>query len=250
MSQPEAPGQKERAFPARKVLGYTRVSTAEQVEGFGLAVQRKAITDYCKQNNLRLVEVFSDEGVSGSNGLDARKGLSEVLTAVEIGAISGLVVYRLDRLARDLVLQETLMARMRKAGVEVLSVTEPDIDSDDATRVLVRQVLGAIAQYERALIRSRMGAGKAAKRATGGYAGGRPPFGWRAEGKELVPDEREQEIIALARRLAGEGLSSRQVAARLEQGGHNPKVGRRWSSVQVGRLLREPRDAVASNDLG
>ena len=55
----------------------------------------------------------------------------------------------------------------------------------------MRQVLGAIAEYERALIRSRMGAGKAAKLATGGYAGGRPPSGWRAEGKELVPDERE-----------------------------------------------------------
>jgi DNA invertase Pin-like site-specific DNA recombinase len=148
------------------------------------------------------------------------------------------VVYRLDRLARDLVLQETLMARMRKAGVEVLSVTEPDIDSDDATRVLVRQVLGAIAQYERALIRSRMAAGRAAKMAIGGYAGGRPPFGWRAEGKELVPEEREQQVIALARVLSSEGLSSRQIAARLEEAGHRPKVGQRWSSVQVGRLLR------------
>jgi DNA invertase Pin-like site-specific DNA recombinase len=178
-------------MPARKVIGYTRVSAAEQVEGFGLTVQRKAITDHCKENGLRLIEVFSDEGGSGSNGLDARRGLSEVLAVVESDMVSGLVVYRLDRLARDLVLQETLMARMRKAGVEVLSVTEPDIDSDDATRVLVRQVLGAIAQYERALIRSRMAAGRAAKMAIGGYAGGRPPFGWRAEGKELVPDERE-----------------------------------------------------------
>jgi DNA invertase Pin-like site-specific DNA recombinase len=214
-------------MPARKVLGYTRVSTAEQVEGFGLTVQRKAIAAYCKENGLRLIEVLSDEGVSGSNGLDARKSLSEVLAVVESGIVSGLVVYRLDRLARDLVLQETLMARMRKAGVEVLSVTEPDIDSDDATRVLVRQVLGAIAQYERALIRSRMAAGRAAKLATGGYGGGRPPFGWRAEGKQLVPDAREQAVIGLARQLHDEGLSSRQVAARLEQAGHRPKVGER-----------------------
>jgi hypothetical protein len=63
------------------------------------------------------------------------------------------------------------------------------------------------------------------------------PFGWRAEGKELVHDAREQEVIALARRLAAEGLSSRQVAARLEEGGHRPKTGERWSSVQVCRIL-------------
>ena len=84
-----------------------------------------------------------------------------------------------------------------------------------------------------------MAAGRAAKLATGGYAGGRPPFGWRAEGKQLVPDEREQEIIALARQLTREGLSSRQVAARLKEAGHRPKAGGRWSSVQVGRILRE-----------
>ncbi len=53
------------------------------------------------------------------------------------------------RLTCDLVLQETLMASMCKADVEVFSVTEPDIDSDDATRVLVRQVLGSIAQRAR-----------------------------------------------------------------------------------------------------
>jgi hypothetical protein len=84
-----------------------------------------------------------------------------------------------------------------------------------------------------------MATGGAAKLVTGGYSGGRPPFGWRAEGKELVPDEREQEVIALARHLAQEGLSSRKIAARLEEADHRPKVGQKWSSVQVCRLLRE-----------
>jgi len=222
----------------RKVLGYVRVSTAEQVDGFGLSVQRKAIAGYAKAAGMCLVRTFSDEGISGSNGLDTRQGLAEMLAVVESGQVSGLVVYRLDRLARDLVLQETLMARMRKAGVEVLSVTEPDIDSDDATRILVRQVLGAIGQYERALIRSRMAAGRAAKLAAGGYGGGRPPFGWRAEGRELVPEPVEQETIALIRRLSAEGLSSRQIAAKLDEAGHRPKAGQHWTSVGVLRVLQ------------
>jgi DNA invertase Pin-like site-specific DNA recombinase len=222
----------------RKAIGYVRVSTAEQVEGFGLAIQRKAIANYCKANELRLVRTYSDEGISGSNGLDTRHGLAELLAVVESGKASGLVVYRLDRLARDLVLQETLMARMRKAGVEVLSVTEPDIDSDDATRVLVRQVLGAIGQYERALIRARMDAGKAAKAAGGGYTGGRPPFGWRAEGRELVPDDAEQAVIAQAQQLADQGHSLRQIAGELEASGVRPKVGERWAPAQVARLLK------------
>ena len=86
---------------------------------------------------------------SAPGGTAQTLGLAEVLAVVESGSVSGLVVYRLDRLARDLVLQETLMARMVKGAVEVISVSEPDIDSDDATRVLVRQVLGAIANTRR-----------------------------------------------------------------------------------------------------
>ena len=120
----------------------------------------------------------------------------------------------------------------------MISVSEPDMDSDDPTRVLVRQVLGSISQYERALIRGRMMAGKAAKVSKGGYGGGRPPFGWRAEGKELGPEPREQEAIVLVRQLAEEGLSTRQIAARLEQAGLRPKVGEHWSSVQVLRILQ------------
>ena len=169
---------------ARKVLGYTRVSTQEQVTtGYGLEVQAKAIRDYARANGLRVARILSDEGQSGTNGLDARVGLAEALAIVERGEVAGIVVARMDRLARDLLLQETLMARMRQAGAEVISVSEPDMDSDDPTRVLVRQVLGSISQFERALIRGRMMAGRAAKVAGGGYGGGRPPFGWRARGQ-------------------------------------------------------------------
>ena len=112
-----------------------------------------------------------------------------------------------------------------------MSVTEPDIERDDYSVPSL--------SYERALIRSRMAAGRAVKLATGGYSGARPPFGWRAEGKGLVPDEPEQEIVALARQLSDEGLSSRQIAEHLEGAGHRPKVGERWSSVEVCRILRD-----------
>ena len=58
------------------------------------------------------------------------------------------------------------------------------------------------------------------------------------EGKELVPDAREQEVVAFMRQLSDEGLSSRQIAARLGGAGHRPKVGEHWSSVQVLRVLQ------------
>ncbi len=220
-----------------RALGYVRVSTTDQVEGFGLDVQRRAIADYCKAKELRLVRVFADEGVSGSNGLETRRGLADLVSAAEQPEITELVVYRLDRLARDLVLQETTMARMKRAGVEVLSVSEPDIDSDDPTRVMIRQVLGAISQHERALIRSRMAAGKAAKAAQGGYTGGGPPFGWRAVGGDLVPDEAEQAVVRRIHGMHAQGLSLRKIAESLTQAGLKPRRGGPWHPMQVSTIL-------------
>lgn len=224
-------------MPKPRAIGYVRVSTIEQVNGFGLDVQETAIRSYAKEHGYRLVDVARDEGLSGSNGLDTRKGLADALAALERGEAEALIVYRLDRLARDLIVQETTIARLQEAGVTLLSVTEPDIDSEDATRVLVRQVLGAIGQYERALIRSRMAAGRAAKAAKGGYAGGRPKFGYRAVAGELQPEPTEQAVIGFARKLRAEGKSIRQIAAALTEEGHKPKAGHVWHPPQVARLL-------------
>lgn len=231
----------------RKAVGYLRVSTTEQIEGFGLEVQGNAIETYCRKRGFRLVQVLSDEGQSGANGLENRVGLAEALAFVERGEVKSLVVYRLDRLARDLLLQETIIARMRTAGAQVLSVSEPDVESDDATRVLVRQVLGAISQYERAVIKGRMMAGKAAKIKSGGYGGGRPSFGKAAKDKSLVDDDQEGQTIELISQLHADGMSLRQIAARLQESGTPSKSGQRWYPMQVKRVLDRISDATSNS---
>ena len=98
-----------------RVVGYLRVSTDAQAEhGFGLDVQEQAIRQWAKRENKVLTELFSDAGVSGSNGLESRVALADALSAMKEGRAEGLVVYRLDRLARDLVLQETLLLEIRR----------------------------------------------------------------------------------------------------------------------------------------
>lgn len=236
--------QNRQAKP--QAVGYVRVSTAEQVDGFGLAAQRKVIRDYCRSNGLRLVATFADEGVSGSNGLETRIGLAEALAALRAGSGACLVVYRLDRLARDLILQETLVQRLRDQGTPVRSATEADLDTDtdDPTKVLIRQIVGAVGQYERAVIRGRMMAGKAAKRDQGGYAGGRPPYGKKAEGRQLVDDPETAKVVALVGRLRGEGRSYRDIANSLTERGYRPRPKRRqddpgpkWHPTTIRRIV-------------
>jgi DNA invertase Pin-like site-specific DNA recombinase len=124
-----------------RLVAYLRVSTDAQAErGLGLDVQRDTITKWARAHGHRIVLSAADEGVSGSNGIDGRDALPDALTALRDGAAAGLVVYHLDRLARDLVLQEQLLAELRNLGAEVFSTAagEQDYLKDDPDDPSVR----------------------------------------------------------------------------------------------------------------
>jgi DNA invertase Pin-like site-specific DNA recombinase len=234
-----------------KVAAYLRVSTDRQAEhGLGLDVQRAEIKKWAKANGHRIVMWAQDEGVSGSNGLDTREALPEVLAAVRSRVAAGLVVYRLDRLARDLVLQEQLLAEVRRMGGEVFSTSASESaflvdDPDDPSRKLIRQILGAVNEYERTMIRLRLRSGRARKRLAG-YAGdGPPPFGYRAEAGELVADADEQAILARIRALRSEGRSLRDIAAVLTGEGYRPKRSATWHPGSL-RLIVNRMERPAS----
>jgi len=120
----------------------------------------------------------------------------------------------------------------------VLSASEPDLDmdTDDPTKVLIRQIIGAVSQYERAVIRGRMVAGKAAKREKGGYLGGTVPYGFRLEEGQVVPHEDEQAVVALVGRLRASGASLREIATQLDAQGLRPRDGDRWHPNTIRRI--------------
>jgi DNA invertase Pin-like site-specific DNA recombinase len=219
-------------------VAYIRVSTTEQLKGFGLDIQEKAIKDFCKAEGMRLVGVFRDEGQSGSNGLESRVGFAAALAALKDHDGAQLVVYRLDRLARDLILQETLVERLREDGTPVRSASEPDLDMDtsDPTKVLIRQIIGAVSQYERTVIRGRMMAGKAAKKAAGGFLGGSVPYGFRLVDGQVVTYDDEQKVVKLVGRRALAGASLRQIADELDRKGYRPRTGGTWHPNTVRRI--------------
>src|SRR3989442_2921018 len=94
---------------AVKIVGYVRVSSDGQIDGLGLDVQRQAISRWAKQHGHRLVTVISDEGVSGTVDASERPGLAEALSWLVRGDAEGLVIHKLDRLARRLTAQEATL---------------------------------------------------------------------------------------------------------------------------------------------
>jgi len=228
-----------------KIAGYLRVSTAAQAEeGFGLDVQRDSVKKWAKAHGHKLVVVLADEGVSGVKELDDRPALGDALELVRSGEVEGVVVPKLDRLARDLIVQETLLAEIRRHGGQVFSCMAGEDgyladDPNDPSRRLIRQVLGAVSEYERSVIALRLRSGRRRKAETGGYAYGRPPVGFVARGRELVASPAEQVALDRIRELKAGGASVRQICETLEAEGIPTKSGRgAWQPAVVGRILK------------
>lgn len=204
---------------------YLRVSTDQQADsGSGLEIQEEACRRWLRAGRHKLVEVCSDAGRSGGADVGHRPGLARALALVGADRADGVLVHRLDRLARDLVLQEQLLAELHRRGKELASVDQTENASlvhspDDPTRALVRRMLGSIAQYEREVIRLRLMAGRTRKALDGGYAGGHPAYGYAAVRGELVKLPAEQVTIRQILRLRRAGESYRAIADELERRG-------------------------------
>ena len=223
-----------------KAVGYIRVSSATQLDGYGLATQEADIKKAANSHDLKLTQVFSDEGVSGSLEAALRPGLAEALARIESGEAEVLLVPRLDRLARRLTIQEAALAQVWRHEGIVIAADQgpvPKDDPDDPMRTAMRQMMGVFGQLERAMIVARLKRGREVKRTGGGYAAGRPPYGLRAVGGSLVADPQEEEAIKLARRLRKSGLSYRKIGERLHAQGLHPRSGGRWHPPMVSRLV-------------
>lgn len=247
--------QRGKVTPVRYAV-YLRVSTDQQADtGLGLEVQEQACRSWLRSNKHRLAGIFTDAGRSGTADVGDRPALAAALAALLEDKADGLLVYRLDRLARDLVLQEQVLAEMHRLGKELSSCSATEDANlahapDDPTRALVRRILGSIAAYERDVIRLRLAAGRRRKVLSGGWAGGGVPYGFTAVRGELVKVPAEQRAIRLMTRLVGEGWSYRRVCAELERRDMPSRApGGTWHPNTVrGICLREmPRKAIAQN---
>ncbi len=172
----------------RRAFGYCRVSTVSQSaeDRDGIARQELSIKKWAAANNVRIVKWFRDS-ISGTKDLDNRPALQELMVALHANGVNLVLIEKLDRLARDLMIQESIIADMQRNQFEIVSVMEPDLCSTDPTRVLLRQMMGAFSEYERKMIVQKLhGARQRAKAKSANYKEGRKPYGDRPGEKEVI----------------------------------------------------------------
>ncbi len=217
-----------------RVFGYVRVSTKEQVEsGLGIEAQIKKIKAYCGLYELELVDILIDEGYSGKT-LD-RPALKKLIERLEKGEADGVVIAKLDRLTRSVADMGVLLERVFNEK-QLFSVSE-NVDTRTPSGRLVLNVLISVAQWERETIVERTKDALRAKRARGEKTGGDVPFGYDEKDGKLIPNEKEQRIIDLIKRLRNKGYGLKRIAKFLNENGFRTKKGKAFTHIQVKRIL-------------
>lgn len=213
----------------QKAIGYVRVSTQGQAdEGVSLSAQRAKIEAWCIANDMELVAVFEDAGLSGGS-MSGREGLQAAMKATTKGM--ALVAYSISRLARSTNDMLKIAEDLRKKGADLVSLTEK-IDTTTATGKMIFTMLAAMAAFERDQISERTKMALDYKKANGEvYAP--VPFGYEAIEGRLVTVKREAKIVAeiLRRRDAGESFAA--IADELNARGIEGKRGGRWFASTV-----------------
>jgi DNA invertase Pin-like site-specific DNA recombinase len=213
-----------------KAFAYLRVSGKGQVDGDGFPRQLAAIKGYAKEHGIHIVKVFREEGVTGSKETMDRPAWVDMMSTLHGNGVKTILIEKLDRLARDLMVQEACIADLRKNGFTLLSVQEPDLMATDATRVLMRQLLGAVAQYEKTQIVIKLRAARTRMKAQQGHCEGRKPFGHY---------EGERAAIERMTVLQVSGMSVRAITATLNAEGVPTRTGGAWRDAVVGRILKD-----------
>lgn len=220
--------QKSYADNVTKAFGYVRVSGDSQIDGDGFPRQLAAIKAYAKQHDIRIVKVFREEGVTGKKETMDRPAWVEMMTALHSNGVRTIIIERLDRLARELMVQEATIAELQKQGFALMSVQEPDLMSSDPARIAFRQMMGVFAQYDKSQIVLKLKAARMRKRAKEGRCEGRKPYGHY---------DGESEIVDRMKALRTAGLGFDRIAAQLNTEGVATRTGGRWHGLVINRIL-------------
>lgn len=220
-----------------RAVAYLRCSGLGQVDGDTWDRQSVAIAKYAKHHGLEVVDEFRDAGVSGAKDLDSRPGLAALLDRIESNGVRVVLVENATRLARDLMVSEVILQQLSTLGCKVIAAdsgTDLAADTDDPTRRLIRQVLGAVAEFDRRVTVMKLRAARERKRSRGQRCEGRKPFG-------TFPGEAETlaRIRVLQRKPPAKRRPSLQrICDALNTEGLPTRTGRPWTKQSLNRILR------------
>ncbi|MFH8414400.1 recombinase family protein [Streptomyces collinus] len=214
-----------------RVAIYLRVSTAKQVDGFGLDDQEercRAWVNYQLRNvQHTIVDIYCDGGVSGK--LAHREDVDRLMDDIQAGHVDVVVFGKLDRIGRTMRDIHRWVYDATDFGVRV-ATADGRIDSEDDMFGIQLSLLAYMAEVEHALILERTMGGRIKKIAGGGWASGTPPYGYMLddEGEPVVNPAELEQIMKFAELAIDRKMSRGEAAAELNELGFRTRTGKLW----------------------
>lgn len=188
--------------------------------------QRLAVQSYAARHGLEIVHEYYDAAVKGTDAVDVRPGFAEMIAYMSGNGARTILVENASRFARDLIVQETGYQFLKGLGFTLIAVDDPDaFTSDTPTAIMIRQILGAVSQFEKASLVAKLAGARMRARAKSADG--------RCEGPKPAPEAHR----TLAKTLHADGLSLRAIAAKLAKAGHYSPSGAVYGAESIKRMI-------------
>ena len=215
----------------KKVIGYIRVSTEYQkLKENSINNQIKSINDYCNNDNMCLIDIFEDNGVSGMNS--DRNGLNQLFDKVKKDNIDMVIVYSLSRLGRKLKDVIGFVEMLDKHNVQFVSLKE-NFNNNDIVGKLMFNILDSINEFEVNLLSQRISDVKQYKKSVREVYSGKICFGLKRNGKKLIDNNTELETLKLIHKLRNNKMSYFKISDYLNERNILSKENKQWYGSSV-----------------
>ncbi len=222
-----------RAKNTIPVFAYLRVSSTGQVKGHGFQRQAETIETFASENGYTIIETFRD----AFTGTEAdRPEFNRMVAAILGNGVRTILVESLDRLARDVMVQSLLLAKLAQNGITLINCcTGEDVTaamSEDPMRRALIQIQSVFSELEKCRLVAKMRRAREAKKEANGKCEGRKAFGEKEGEGEVI-----ELMRSLRRKREGQRMSFAKIAEELNARQVPTRTGARWHTTTVQNIL-------------
>ena len=219
----------------QKTSIYIRVSTHWQVDRDSLQVQRRDLIAYSELVlGISDYEIFEDPGYSAKN--TDRPAYQQMISRLRTGEFSHLLVWKIDRISRNLIDFAEMYAELKSLGVVFVSKNE-QFDTSSAMGEAMLKIILVFAELERKMIGERVTAVMMSRATEGKWNGGFPTYGYKLENGTILINEEESNTVRYMVSLCLQGKTLTQIVTDLNEHGFS-NDGKPWARYYVHRILQ------------
>ena len=217
-----------------KAVYYIRTSSATNLDGDSEERQKVAIYAYAEKNGYEIVQGAYDQAVKGSDFTGEREGYKSLLEYCLANDVQVILCENASRFARDVIVQELGYRELKKLNLTLIPVDAPDYFSGDSPSLtMIRQILGAVSEFEKSNLVSKLRGARERIKAEKGKCGGRKSL------QEHFGERKFKRLMYLTKTLKESGFSLAKIADGLwDEGWMQPTTLRPFNKSQVRRLIQ------------